>query len=44
MKKIVVASDSFKGTISSKDICDIYENIIKENCLDIILKKVVLGD
>ena len=44
MKKIVVASDSFKGTISSKDICDIFENIIKENGFDIDLKKVVLGD
>ena len=44
MKKIVIASDSYKGTISSKDICDIYENIVKENSLDIIVKKVVLGD
>ena len=44
MKKIVIASDSFKGTISSKEIADIYQNIVNENSLDIIIKKVVLGD
>ena len=44
MKKIVIASDSFKGTISSKEIADIYESVVKENNLDIEVKKVVLGD
>ena len=44
MKKIVIASDSFKGTISSKEIADIYESVVKENSLDIEVKKVVLGD
>ena len=44
MKKIVVASDSFKGTISSKEIADIYEQVAEENNLDIEVTKVVLGD
>ena len=44
MKKIVIASDSFKGTISSKEIADIYEQIVEEKNLDIEVKKVVLGD
>ncbi len=44
MKKIVIASDSFKGTLSSKEISDIFESVIKEYRSDIIVNKVVLGD
>ena len=44
MKKIVVASDSFKGTISSKEIADIYEDVVKEKGLDIEVIKVALAD
>ena len=44
MRKIVVASDSFKGTISSREIADIYENIVKEQGLDISITKVPLAD
>ncbi len=35
MKRIIIASDSFKGTLSSSDICDIAKNCINEifpNC------------
>ena len=44
MRKIVIASDSFKGTISSREIADIYENIAKEKGLDLSIVKVPLAD
>ena len=31
MKHIVVASDSFKGTLSSIDICHLFEEAFKSN-------------
>ncbi len=30
MKKIVVASDSFKGTLSSKRICELFKQVLKD--------------
>ena len=44
MNKIVIASDSFKNTISSKEIADIFEEEVKAIHPDIEIKKVVLGD
>lgn len=44
MNKIVIASDSFKETISSKEISDIFEDVFKKNRPDIKVTKVVLGD
>ena len=44
MKKLVIASDSFKGTISSKEISEIYASIAEENYPDVMIRKVVLGD
>lgn len=44
MKKCVIASDSFKGTLSSKEIADIFENEFKRYFPDTVLEKVVLGD
>ena len=44
MKKLVIASDSFKGTLSSKEIAELFEAQLKEVCPNVELKKVVLGD
>ena len=44
MKKIVVAIDSYKGTMSSKEAADIFEKVCLDNYPDVIVKKVVLGD
>lgn len=44
MKKVVIASDSLKGTLSSKDIIDITKEVIKENKLDIELVPFIIAD
>ena len=44
MKKCVIASDSFKGTLSSKDIADLFESEFKKSFPHAQLEKVVLGD
>ena len=44
MNKCVIASDSFKGTLSSKEIADLFEIEYKKVFPNAILKKVVLGD
>ena len=44
MKKCVIASDSFKGTLSSKEITEIFENEFERFFPDAELAKVVLGD
>ena len=30
MRRYVIAPDSFKGTMSSMEICDLFENIVRE--------------
>ena len=44
MKKCVIASDSFKGTLSSKQIADLFEIEFKKAFPLAKLEKVVLGD
>ncbi len=44
MKKCVIASDSFKETLSSKQIADLFETEFRKLFPDAILNKVVLGD
>ena len=44
MKKCVIASDSFKGTLSSKEIADLFESEFKKSFPHAQLEKVVLGD
>ena len=44
MKKCVIASDSFKETLSSKEIADLFEIEFKNIFPKAILEKVVLGD
>ena len=44
MNKCVIASDSFKGTLSSKRIADLFEIEFKKIYSDSELKKVVLAD
>ena len=44
MKKCVIASDSFKETLSSKEIADLFEIEFKNIFPDAVLSKVVLGD
>ena len=44
MKKCIVISDSFKGTLSSKEICDIAEKNLKEFFPDCALVKVPVAD
>ena len=44
MKKCVIASDSFKETLSSKQIADLFEIEFRKVFPNTILEKVVLGD
>jgi glycerate kinase len=44
MKKIILAPDSFKGTISSTRICDIMESVIKKHHNDIQIVKIPIAD
>ena len=44
MNKCVIASDSFKGTLSSKEIADLFEIEFKKFFPSAHLEKVVLGD
>ena len=44
MKKLVIASDSFRGTMSSKEIADIFEEEAKIAYPGIQIEKVILGD
>lgn len=44
MKKCVIASDSFKETLSSKQIANLFEIEFKKLFPDAVLRKVVLGD
>lgn len=43
-KKIVVAPDSFKGTISSIEFCNIAEEVIKSLCPEVEIVKVPIAD
>jgi glycerate kinase len=44
LKKIVIAPDSFKGTMSSVEVCNIIEEGIKNICPDICTVKVPIAD
>lgn len=44
MDKCVIASDSFKETLSSKQIADLFEIEYKKVFSNAVLEKVVLGD
>ena len=44
MNKCIIASDSFKGTLSSKEIAELFESVFKEKFPNVLLEKVVLAD
>ena len=44
MNKLVISSDSFKGTLSSKEISDIFEDVVFKQRSDVVVKKIVLAD
>lgn len=44
MKKVVIASDSFKNTMPSKEIADIFEEEAKKVYPSLQVEKVILGD
>lgn len=44
MKKFVLIPDSFKGTLSSKEICDIMENGIKKHFADTKIVSIPVAD
>ncbi|NPV43766.1 MAG: glycerate kinase [Firmicutes bacterium] len=44
MKKIVVAPDSFKGSMTSGEICNIVEGVVKEEAPQIAVVKVPIAD
>jgi len=44
MKKVLLIPDSFKGTMSSAEICDIMERAILENYKDIDIVKIPVAD
>lgn len=44
MKRVVLAPDSFKGTMSSIRICNIMEGVIKKHIPDIDVVKIPVAD
>ena len=44
MKKFVLIPDSFKGTLSSKEICDIMERGIKSHFSDALTVSIPVAD
>ncbi|NLY18220.1 MAG: glycerate kinase [Clostridiaceae bacterium] len=44
MKKVILAPDSFKGTMSSIKICNIMEEVIKKHIPDIDVRKIPVAD
>ena len=44
MKKIIIAPDSFKGTLSSIEVCDIIEKAAKKYFPDAEIKKIPIAD
>lgn len=44
MKKILVMPDSFKGTMTSIEACDIIEKAIADICPEIIVQKIPIAD
>ena len=44
MKKIVIAPDSFKGTLSSLQVCEIVSEVIKKNYPDTEVKSIPVAD
>lgn len=44
MKKFVLIPDSFKGTISSSEVCNIIEQVIKEKFPEAIIIKIPVAD
>lgn len=44
MKKVLICTDSFKGTLSSTEVCDIIENSLLKYNHNIIVKKIPISD
>lgn len=44
MKKVIIAPDSFKGTLSSTEVCDITERVIKEFYPECEVQKLPMAD
>lgn len=44
MKKVVIAPDSFKGTLSSLQVCEIVSELIKKNYPDAEVKSIPVAD
>lgn len=44
MKRVLVVPDSFKGTLSSREVCRIISSTLKEKYQDIIIKEIPVAD
>ena len=44
MKRVLVVPDSFKGTLSSREVCSIISSTLKEKYQDIIIKEIPVAD
>lgn len=44
MKKVVIAPDSFKGTLSSKEVCEIISSELKKRYTDVEIKEIPVAD
>ena len=44
MKKVVIAPDSFKGTLSSKEVCAVVSGVLKKKYPDIQIKAIPVAD
>ena len=44
MEKVVIAPDSFKGSLSSYEVCSIISTVIKKNYPDAVIKEIPVAD
>lgn len=44
MKKVVIAPDSFKGTLSAEEVCSVISGVLKEKYADIEITEIPIAD
>ena len=44
MKRVLIAPDSFKGTLSSREVCTVVSEVLKKKYPDVIIKEIPVAD
>lgn len=44
MKKVIIAPDSFKGTLTSEQVCAVISEVLRKNYPDLIIKEIPVAD